>query len=104
MFKNKFGEDSPIPKFIHLKIQRRDGIESLMTHEEGEFKVPIDSCINGINVMQHIEREDHAEDLRPLPTKWETSRKISFKSYKQIHDVQTLSFKMIYNIPGLLPY
>ena len=40
--------------------------------------------------------------MRPVPTKWETSRKISFESYKQIHDVQTLSFKMICNIPGLL--
>ena len=39
-----------------------------------------------------------------VPTKWETSRKIAFESYKQIHSVQTLSFKMIYNMPGLLPY
>ena len=46
MSKNKIGEDSPIPKFIYLKIQRRDGVESLMTLEEGEFKVPIDGCIN----------------------------------------------------------
>ena len=29
MFKNKLGEDSPIQNFIRLKIQRRDGIESL---------------------------------------------------------------------------
>ena len=34
--------------------------------------------------------------MRPVPTKWETSRKISFPSYNQIHVVQTLSFKMIY--------
>ena len=46
MFKNKLGEDSPIPKFIHLKIRRRDGVESLTTLEEGEFKVPIDGCIS----------------------------------------------------------
>ena len=46
MFKNKLGKDSPIPKFIHLKIRRRDGAESLTTLEEGEFKVPIDGCIN----------------------------------------------------------
>ena len=46
MFKNKLGEDLPIPKVIHLKIWRRDGIESLMmTFEEGEFKVPINGCI-----------------------------------------------------------
>ena len=46
MFKNKLGEDSPTPKFIHLKIWCRDGVESLTTLEEGELKVPIDSCIN----------------------------------------------------------
>ena len=45
MFKNKLGEDSPFPKFIRLKIRRRDGDESLTTLEEGEFKVPIDGCI-----------------------------------------------------------
>ena len=45
MFKNKLGEDSPIPKFMHLKIRRRDGVESLTTLEEGAFKVPIDGCI-----------------------------------------------------------
>ena len=28
MFKNKLGEDSPIPKFIPLKIRRRDHVES----------------------------------------------------------------------------
>ena len=54
MSKNKIGEDSPIPKFIYLKIRRRDGapsrrriVETLTTLEEGEFKVPIDGCING---------------------------------------------------------
>ena len=46
MFKCKLGEDSPIPKLIHLKIRRRDGVKSLTTLEEGEFKVPIDGCIN----------------------------------------------------------
>ena len=45
MFKNKLGEDSRIPKFIHLKIRRQDGVESLTTLEEGEFKVHIDGCI-----------------------------------------------------------
>ena len=39
------GGDSPIPKFIYLKIRRRDGVESLTNLEEGEFKVPIDGCI-----------------------------------------------------------
>ena len=46
MFKNKIGEDSPSPKFIHLKIRRPDGVESFTTLEEGEFKVPIDGCIS----------------------------------------------------------
>ena len=46
MSKNKIGEDSPIPKFIYLKIRRRDSVESLTTLEEGEFKVPIDGCIS----------------------------------------------------------
>ena len=45
MLKNKLGDDSTIPKSIHLKIRRRDGVESLATPEEGEFKVPI-GCIN----------------------------------------------------------
>ena len=45
MFKNKLGEDSPILKFEHLKIRRRDGVKSLTTFEEGEFKVSIDGCI-----------------------------------------------------------
>ena len=31
MLKNKLGEDSPILNFIHLKIRRRDGVESLTT-------------------------------------------------------------------------
>ena len=41
--------------------------------------------------------------MRPVPTKWETSRKISFPSFNQIHVVQTLSFKMIYYMSWLLP-
>ena len=43
MSKNKLGEDSPFPKFIDLKIQRWDGVKSLMTLEEGELA--IDGCI-----------------------------------------------------------
>ena len=80
MLKNKLGEDSPIPKFIplkirrwdhgrtsrfdveimsNLKIRRRDGIESLTTLEEGEFKVPIDNCIskqNQIKTNLHVKK------------------------------------------------
>ena len=46
MSRRKIGEDSPIPILIYLKIRRRDGVESLTTLEESEFKVPIDGCIN----------------------------------------------------------
>ena len=45
MSKNKLGQDSPFPKFLHLKIRRRNGVESLTTLEEGEFKFAIDGCI-----------------------------------------------------------
>ena len=45
MSKNKLGEESPFPKFIHLKIWRQDGVESLTTLAEGEFKLAIDICI-----------------------------------------------------------
>ena len=48
MSKNEKGQDSPIPKFITLKIRRRDGIESLTILEEGDFKVPIDGCISDL--------------------------------------------------------
>ena len=46
MFRNKLGGDSLIPKFVHLKNRRQDGVESLTTLKEGEFKVPTDGCIN----------------------------------------------------------
>ena len=46
MSRNKIGENSPIPKFIYLKIRRRDSVKFLTTLEEGEFKVPIDGCIS----------------------------------------------------------
>ena len=44
--KKKKSEDSPIPKCTCLKIRSRDGVESLTTLEDGEFKVPIDGYIN----------------------------------------------------------
>ena len=50
MSKNEIGQDSPIPKFIYLKIRRRDGVESLTILEEEEFKVPIDGCISALLV------------------------------------------------------
>ena len=49
MSRNKTGEDSPIQKYIYLKIWLWDGVESLTTLEEGEFKVPIDGCINSLH-------------------------------------------------------
>ena len=54
MFKNKLSEDSPIPKFIHLKIRRRDDVVFLTTLEEGEFKVPIDGCISQPWIMLNL--------------------------------------------------
>ena len=48
MSKNKLGQDSPFSKFLHLKIRRRNGVESLTTLEEGEFKFAIDGCINSL--------------------------------------------------------
>ena len=56
MSKNEIGQDSPIPKFIYLKIRRRDGVESLTILEEGEFKVPIDGCIR-----ERCKRERNAD-------------------------------------------
>ena len=46
--KRSFVQDLPcaIPKLIHLKIRRRDGVESLTNLMAGEFKVPIDSFMN----------------------------------------------------------
>ena len=52
MFKNKLGKDSPIPKFKYLKIRRGDGVKSLTTLQEGEFKMLIDGCINLFNSLE----------------------------------------------------
>ena len=52
MFKDQLGKDSPVPKCIHLKIRRRDGVESLTTLKEGEFKVPIDGCIKKGRILK----------------------------------------------------
>ena len=41
-----------MPKFIYLKIRRRDGVESLTILEEGKFKVPIDGCINSDDLKE----------------------------------------------------
>ena len=48
MFKNKLGQDSPIPKFKQLKIWRHVELASnlSMTLEEDEFNMAIDVCIN----------------------------------------------------------
>ena len=46
MFKNKLGEDSRIPKSMHLKIRRLVGVESLTNLQEGEFKLLFDGCIS----------------------------------------------------------
>ena len=69
MSKNKIGEDSPIPKFIYLKIRRRDGVKSLTTLEEGEFKVPIDGCIRGKCIVQAPTLKRACIDLSNFTTK-----------------------------------
>ena len=38
---------------MHLKIRRRNGVESLTTLEEGEFKLAIDGCIN-LSIIDRI--------------------------------------------------
>ena len=52
MSKNKLGQDSPFSKFLHLKIRRLNGVESLTTLEEGEFKFAIDGCIRLVWTME----------------------------------------------------
>ena len=37
---------------MHLKIRRQNGVESLTTLEEGEFKLVIDGCIKSVSVLQ----------------------------------------------------
>ena len=67
MSKIKIGEDSPIPKYIYVKIRRRDGVESLTTLEEGEFKVPIDGCISSHwNLQQTVTYQDSDNTKRHL--------------------------------------
>ena len=42
---------------MQLKIRRRDDVESLTTLEEGEFKVPIDGCINSCTFLLWISNQ-----------------------------------------------
>ena len=44
---------------MYLKIRRRDGVESLTILVEGEFKVPIDGCINLIYIKDVITINDN---------------------------------------------
>ena len=62
--KNKLGQDSPFPKFLHLKIRRRNGVESLTILEEGEFKFAIDGCITVMR-MQETLIEKHQTSVLP---------------------------------------
>ena len=41
---------------------------------------------------------------RPVPTKWETNRKISVPSYNHFHVIQIASFKIMYDMSRLLPH
>ena len=60
MSKDKLGQDSPFPKFLHFKIRRRNGVESLTTLEEGEFKFAIDGCINFLSTGWNSSWYQHA--------------------------------------------
>ena len=53
--KKLLGEDSPFPKFMNLKIRRRNDVASLTILEEGEFKLAIDGCIKITRVYQRSE-------------------------------------------------
>ena len=44
---------------MHLRIRHRDGVESLTTLEEGEFKVPIDGCISLLVVFICLDTSSH---------------------------------------------
>ena len=43
--KNKQGEDSPFPKFLHHKIRRRNGVESLTILQEGSSSWPLTAAL-----------------------------------------------------------
>ena len=88
MSKNQLDEDSPVPKFIHLMIRRWDGIKSLTTLEEGEFKMPIDTCIrthvNCIFCKRKICREHKIENYqteRSIAAMFLHSKLLFIKSY-----------------------
>ena len=51
MCRNERRENSTIPKCIHLKIRRRDGVEYLTTLDEGQLKMPIDGPISPENIL-----------------------------------------------------
>ena len=70
MFKTKLGDDSPIAKFMHFKIRRRDGLESLTTLE-GEFKVPIDGCIQATEADQRPSTNNWLAEFGLQATYWE---------------------------------
>ena len=89
-------ETFSIPSFGKVKIKLSNISYPVVKNLTTKLRIV---CLT-YTVANHLD----SAQMRPVPTKWETSRKISSESYKQIHDIRTLSFKMIYNMPGLLPY
>ena len=96
MSKNKIGEDSPIPKFIYLKIRRRDGVESLTTLEEGEFKVPIDGCINGTLEKKLNPWTTYFFLLTGSPISW------SLKKYKNWNNQSLYGWEILEDLDAIL--
>ena len=88
MSRNKIGEVSPIPKFMYLKIRRRNGVESLTTLEEGEFTVPIDGCIKWTHCSETVRRRFYRSKKR-----WRSSLDRISKVYRYWHQKTKLKIK-----------
>ena len=55
MSKNKIGEDSPIPKFLYLKIRRQDGVEFLTPLRRVSSRCPLTAALVNITIKLMIE-------------------------------------------------
>ena len=97
MSKNKIGEDSPILKFIYLKIRRRDDVESLTTFEEGEFKVPIDGCINEKNNISRNNIQTHFLQCKKWETlfDWKVKEALLYKNSCPSHQMNPHTYSLV---------
>ena len=71
MSKNKIGEDSPIPKFVYLKIQRRDGVEI--------FDDPWGGWVQGAHWWLHKGALDNILNFFHFWLNWFTNSKKNWK-------------------------